>query len=133
MGILGAAAGFADILCHTFAISGVLYSRGVAIGIKDLRKEQKHIKNNYLNDDLAAFALPVDSHKSGVCLLFCSEIRKFSAWPCTMIPNLRKTLTDFNPGITKLNLQKLVLLESDKEHLFFHKAIANCVQRMKAR
>jgi hypothetical protein len=42
-----------------------------------LRTEQRHIRNNYPNNDLVAFALSVDKCKSGVCSLVCSELRKF--------------------------------------------------------
>jgi hypothetical protein len=75
--VFGVAAIFTDILCHTFAISGVLYSEGVVIGTMELRMEQRHIRNNCPNDDLAAFALPVDNYESRVWSLFCSELRKF--------------------------------------------------------
>ena len=42
-----------------------------------MRTEQRHIKNSYPNNDLAAFALSVDKHELRVCLLVCSELRKF--------------------------------------------------------
>lgn len=75
--MFGVAAIFTDILCHTFAISGVLYSRGVSNRKKELRTEQRHIRNNYPNNDLAAFALLADNYESRVCSLVCSKLRKF--------------------------------------------------------
>ena len=75
--VFGVAAIFTDILCHTFAISGVLYSRGVSNRKKELRTEQRHIRNNYPNNDLAAFALLADNYESRVCSLVCSKLRKF--------------------------------------------------------
>ncbi len=73
-GMFGVAAIFSDILCHTFAISGVLYSEGLVTGTKGLRTEQRNTRNNYLNDDLAAFALPLDKCKSKVYSLICSKL-----------------------------------------------------------
>jgi hypothetical protein len=75
--VFGVAAIFNDMLCHTFAISGVLYSEGVVIGTMELRTEKRHTRDSYPNDDLAAFTLSSDKYESRVCSLVCSELRKF--------------------------------------------------------
>ena len=158
MEVFGVAANFSDVLCHTFAVSGVLYSRGSSNRKKELRTEQRYIKNSYPNDDLTAFALSLGKYESRVCSLVCSELRKFrdfedivrkfslkpaksyalwsngansSRGPALPSPTSAKTVTGCNPGIIPMNLQKLILLEAGKGHLFVRKAIANSVRKRK--
>ncbi len=158
--VFGVAAIFTDILCHTFAISGVLYSEGVVIGTRELRTEQRHTKNNYLNDDLAVLALPVGKCKSKVCSLVCSELRKFRdfedtvrktfirayqkprslkrwskflTWACITIPNLCKNHHRLQSRHHYSEFAEAYTPRGWQGHLLFHKAIANGVQKMEVR
>lgn len=138
---------FTDILCHTFAVSGVLYSEGVVIGTRELRTEQRHTKSNYLNDDLAAIALPVDKCKSGVCPLVCPNsansgilrisYRKFSLKPTKALwsdgasPNLCENCDRLQSR--QHYSESAGVYNAGKGHLLIRKAIVNDMQKMKVR
>jgi DNA-directed RNA polymerase specialized sigma24 family protein len=130
------------------------------MGTRELRTEQRHTKNNYPNDDLAAFALPVGKCKSKVCSLVCSELRKFRdfedtvqeilikayqklrtlerwskflTWACTTISNLCKNCDLLQSRHHYSEFAEAHTPRGWQGHLLLRKAIANGVQKMEVR
>jgi hypothetical protein len=133
---------------------------GVENRKKGLRTEQRHTKNSYLNDDLAAIALPVGKHKSKVFSPVCSELRKFRdfedtvrdisirayqkprslkrwskflTWACITIPDLCRNHYRLQFRHHYSEFVEAYTPRGWQGYLLFHKAIANGVRKMEVR